>query len=260
MTDKGNCRFAITDEGRVARITLSRPQARNALTFAMYEQLVEAFGRVEANPDLRAAVLQGEGDSFAAGTDIREFRAFTRGEDGVAYEDRVEAVIGRLERLSVPTVAAIDGAAMGGGLILAASCDIRIVTGRALLGVPIARTLGNCLSTRNVARLVQNFGLARTRQMLLLAGRVEGPDAVTCGFAMDCVPPERLDETVEAVLSRLLAAAPLTIATSRQMLATVTSTPYAGDDELIARVYGSRDFHEGVAAFLEKRKPKWQGV
>jgi enoyl-CoA hydratase len=148
----------------VATVLFDRPAARNAMTFAMYDELSHACRTIAATPGLRAAVFRGSGGAFVAGTDISEFAAFNSGEDGVAYERRIEAEIAEIEHLPVPTLAVVDGAAMGGGLIIATACDLRIASTRSRFGAPIASTLGNCLSIRNVARLERAFGLGAARR------------------------------------------------------------------------------------------------
>ncbi|HEX2941593.1 MAG TPA: enoyl-CoA hydratase-related protein, partial [Rhodopila sp.] len=148
----------------IGRIVLNRPQARNALTFAMYERLAE----IAADPgDVRALIITGAGDkAFAAGTDINQFRAFASPEDALAYEARIDRVLSAIERCTVPTVAAIAGACTGGGAGIAAACDIRIAAANARFGFPIARTLGNCLSMSNIARLTALVGSARVIEMI----------------------------------------------------------------------------------------------
>src|SRR5262249_20240911 len=156
--------------GAVATVTFDRPGARNAMTWRMYEQLSEACARMRGEEGLRVAVFRGAGGkSFIAGTDIAQFQAFRSGEDGVAYENKMEGYISAVETLPVPTLAVIEGFAIGGGLAIAAACDLRIATPGSRFGVPIARTLGNCLSVANYARLVAGLGAARAKKMLLLA-------------------------------------------------------------------------------------------
>jgi enoyl-CoA hydratase/carnithine racemase len=256
-TDHGRVTLAI--EGPVARVTFDRPAARNAMTFAMYAELLNVCDTIDATPGLRAAVFSGAADAFVAGTDIAEFAAFRSGEDGVAYERRVEEVVSRLERLSVPTLAAVDGAAMGGGLVLAAVCDIRIVTIRARFGVPIARTLGNCLSAANLARLARVFGAPRARALILLSEMLDGSEAKALGFAFDCVPPEELRERCDEVLDRLTRAAPLTLAATRTLFRRLETAAAVEDADVIARVYASEDFRTGAEAFLLKRANVWKG-
>ncbi|WBU57404.1 enoyl-CoA hydratase [Paracoccus sediminicola] len=253
---KGDVTLRIEDA--VAHVTFDRPEARNAMSFAMYDRLAGICDRLEAQRDLRAIVFRGAGGGFVAGTDISEFTAFEDGADGVAYEDRIDATLSRLSRLPAPTLAVIGGAAVGGGLAIAAACDLRIVTPEAKFGVPIARTVGNCLSAANIARLVRAFGDGPVRQMLLLSRFLDGVTVHRLGFSSACVPPEELEAEAERQIARLCEAAPITLAACREILGRIEAGP-PQDRDIIERVYGSRDFREGVGAFLAKRRPEWQG-
>jgi enoyl-CoA hydratase len=252
---EGRVTFSI--EGAVATVLFDHPEAYNAMTFAMYGQLAEACTQIAATPGLRVAAFRGKGKAFVAGTDIREFLDFAGAEDGLAYEQRIEAGIAQIEALPVPTLAIIDGAAMGGGLVIAAACDLRLVSTRARFGVPIARTVGNCLSARNVARLVDCFGLGPARAMLLLAQILQPDQAVAAGFALEAIDPDAINTRAAELLAILTANAPLSIAAGREAIRLAARN---GDDtEIIRRVYGSADFKEGVRAFVEKRAPVWMG-
>lgn len=242
----------------VAYVTFARPEARNAITFHMYRRLGEICDDLEARDDLKAIVFRGAEGTFVAGTDISEFTAFESGEDGVDYEARIEATISRIESLPAPTLAVIEGAAVGGGLAIAAACDIRITTPDAKFGVPIAQTLGNCLSAANIARLERAFGRSATKSMLLLSQLIAGERVFAIGAAAFCVPAEALDETLAAQLRKLATAAPLTLAATRALFRRL-DTAAPDDADWVARVYGSADFAEGVNAFLDKRKPAWTG-
>src|SRR5258706_12128292 len=171
QADKDNSRegaVRLSIDGAVAAIVFDRPTARNAMTWAMYEQLGAICERLGNEPAVRVACLRGAGgEAFVAGTDIEQFKAFRDGQDGVDYERRIDEGVARLEALPIPTVAVIEGWCVGGGLAIATACDIRIATPAARLGVPIARTLGNCLSIANLARLVAAFGKPRVQRMLV---------------------------------------------------------------------------------------------
>ena len=173
MTD-GEVRYG--RDGEIATVIFDRPAARNAMTWRMYEQLGEACAQIRREDGLRVAVFRGAGGkAFIAGTDIAQFRAFRGGDDGIAYEEKMEAILVSVETLPVPTLAVIEGFAIGGGLAIAAACDIRIATPGSRFGVPIARTLGNCLSIANYARLVAALGASRAKRMLLLADERRHP-------------------------------------------------------------------------------------
>src|SRR6202049_2305847 len=146
-------------EDGIARLTFNRPQARNALTFAMYEQMAAICETVNADRSIKAMILTGTGDkAFASGTDISQFRAFKTPQDALDYEARIDRVLSALEACRVPTIAAIAGACAGGGAGIAACCDLRIAAANAKFGFPIARTLGNCLSMASLSRLAALIG------------------------------------------------------------------------------------------------------
>jgi len=170
-------------DGVVGRITFDRPAARNAMTWTMYDELARACEKIAADSEVRVAVLRGAGGkAFVAGTDIGQFRDFKSGEDGVDYERRVAKYLAAVEELPVPSLAVVEGWAIGGGLAIAAACDLRVATPGSRFGVPIARTLGNCLSIANYACLAAELGLARTKRMLLLAEMLAAEELLAAGF------------------------------------------------------------------------------
>lgn len=246
--------------GAVARITFDRPGARNAMTWAMYDQLTAALDWLQADADIRVAELRGAGGHFVAGTDIGQFASFSSGEDGVAYERRLEDVVSRLEDIRVPTVAVVQGNAAGAGLLFAAACDIRVCTPDAAFSAPIARTVGNTLSLASIARLIAHLGPSRTKAMLMTAGAIEAVEARSIGFVSSVVEAERLDQKVNELIEKLAKLAPLTLQATKQMVGRVLERlgPFEAED-LVREVYGSRDFKEGVNAFREKRPPSWEG-
>jgi len=244
--------------GSLGILTFNRPAARNALTWDMYEALTGACEDADADARIRALIIRGTGGAFAAGTDISQFADFADGADGVAYERRLDAAVDRLERVTVPTIAEVDGAAVGGGCLIALACDLRLCSPRARFGVPIARTLGNCLSMANTARLVDLVGPARVRELLLTGRLVEADEALALGIATRLVAQEALAVEGMAIALELATHATSTIAASKEMLLRLRAfrTPPAGSaDDIIARCYGSDDFKEGVAAFREGRPP-----
>src|SRR5881398_95927 len=165
-------------EDGIARLTFNRPQARNALTFAMYERMAAICETVNADRSIKAMILTGTGEkAFASGTDISQFRAFKTAQDALDYESRIDRVLGALEACRVPTIAAIAGACTGGGAGIAACCDIRIAAANAKFGFPIARTLGNCLSMASISRLTSLIGPARTKDLIFTARLLEPAEA-----------------------------------------------------------------------------------
>lgn len=258
MNDPGQVRLQI--EAGVASVLFDRPQARNAMTWAMYEQLAAINRELSADRSVRVAVFRGAGgQAFVAGTDIEQFAAFQTGEDGVAYERQIEAGIELLCNLPMPTVAVVEGWCVGGGLAIATACDFRLATPSAKFGVPIAKTLGNCLAIANVARLRAAFGQQRVKRMLLLAEFIGADEALACGFLHAVESPETIDPATSSLVQRLAALAPVTQRVSKATLERLSTHDLAESEDLIRAAYGSDDFHEGVAAFVAKRPPVWSG-
>jgi enoyl-CoA hydratase/carnithine racemase len=247
-------------EGPIAFVTFDRPAARNAMTWHMYERLAEVCRTIGADDALRCAVFRGAGgQAFVAGTDITQFLAFATGDDGLAYEARMEGYIGALEALPIPTLAVVEGFAIGGGLALAAACDLRIATPGARFGVPIARTLGNCLSVANVARLVAAVGAPLAKRMLLLADLIPAEAALASGFVAEIVAPDAIDAKVAEICDRLVSHAPVTMRVSKEAVRRVVAAGITNGGDLVRAAYGSEDFREGVRAFTQKRKAEWRG-
>ena len=258
MSDSGHVHLSI--EAGVASVLFDRPQARNAMTWAMYEQLMAICGQLQSDPLVRVVSFRGAGgEAFVAGTDIEQFKAFSTGDDGVAYERQIDQCIGLLEALPMPCVAVIEGWTVGGGLAIATACDFRVASSTARFGVPIARTLGNCLSVANLARLSAAFGAQRVKRMLLLAEILDAQEALACGFLHGVCAPAELDAAATRLIERLAALAPVTQSVSKEGLRRLTTHGLPEAEDLIRRAYGSHDFHEGVSAFVAKRNPVWKG-
>jgi enoyl-CoA hydratase/carnithine racemase len=242
----------------IGHITLNRPQARNALTFAMYERLAE---RAADPGPVRALVITGAGDkAFAAGTDINQFRAFSGADDAIAYEARIDRVLTAIEHCRVPTIAAIAGACTGGGAAIAAACDLRIAAANARFGFPIARTLGNCLSMSNLARLSALVGPARVIEMIFTARLFSAAEAMAAGLVTEVLPDPLALAARAADLAALVGShAPLTLRATREALRRLRDR-LPPDEDLIRLCYTSQDFREGMDAFLTKRPPAWRGA
>lgn len=251
-------------EQGVAHVVFDRPQARNAMTWAMYQQLGTICEQLQQERGVRVATFRGAGgQAFVAGTDIEQFQAFGSGEqggrDGVAYEERIEQGIELLERLPMPTLAIVEGWAIGGGLAIAAACDFRIAATGSRFGVPIARTLGNCLAIANLARLNAQFGAPRVKRMLLAAELLGAEEALACGFLLQVCAPEALDAAAAQFCERLAALAPVTQSVVKEGLRRLVAHDLPAGEDLVHRAYASHDFREGVAAFVGKRSPVWRG-
>ena len=256
MTDE----LLFRQTGETGVITFNRPEARNALTFDMYESLATLCESVlDKSLGIKSLIITGAGDkAFAAGTDIAAFRDFSGEEDALRYERRMDRVLGLLESLPIPTVAAIRGACTGGGAAIAGCCDLRIASDDIRFGFPIARTLGNCLSVGNLSRLVELLGASRTREILMTSRLIKMDEALTIGLVNESVA-DPLDRA-HALCEIMHGHAPLTMAASKEGLRRLREHAAAVEgDDLIIQCYTSQDFREGMDAFLAKRKPQWQG-
>jgi enoyl-CoA hydratase/carnithine racemase len=251
-------------EPPLAFLTFNRPEARNALTWEMYKGLLDACNTVDARADLRVLIVRGAGGkAFAAGTDISQFTAFRSGDDGIEYEQKLDAAIDRLERVTRPTIAQVQGVATGGGCAIALACDLRVCSPDARFGVPIAKTLGNCLSIANCARMIDLVGPAVFKEMIFTARLFDVQEAASLGLVTQVAEGNRIDGAVQELAATLAAHAPLTLAATKEMVRRIQEArrPAANTaHDLIARVYGSADFKEGVQAFLAKRPPRWTGT
>lgn len=246
-------------KGPVASVLFDRMDARNAMTWEMYDQLRAACRMISEDAEVRVATFRGAGGQFAAGTDIAQFAEFSGAESGIAYERRMDATLEAIEHIPKPVIAVVEGNCVGGGLIIAAACDLRIATPGARFGVPIARTLGNCLSPGNVARLLAHFGPARTKRMLLFAELLSASEAVSCGFVARTFETEEIGNAAEELCARVAGQAPLTMSAAKEMIRRGANTNIPDGDDLIRLVYGSADFKEGITSFMGKRSPVWRG-
>lgn len=253
----------ITDDIRdgILWITFQRPQARNALTFGMYERLATLCASVPTDGSIRAVVISGAGGkAFAAGTDMTQFRAFETPQDALAYEAQIDAVLEAVERCPIPSIAAINGACTGGGGSIAAACDIRIASASLKFGFPIARTLGNCLAAGNLARLSELIGAGRVREMIFTARLMEAEEALATGLVSEILPDEEaLLIRAAALAERVGSMAPLTLRATKEAMRRNRAANKVNDDDLIISCYMSDDFRIGMEAFLTKTKPVWTG-
>lgn len=250
-------------QGPLAILTFNRPEARNAMTWEMYQALVDACDRVDRDKDVRVFILRGAGGkAFVAGTDISQFQAFRERQDGIKYEDRLDQVLDTLERVQKPTIAQVQGVAAGGGCGIALTCDMCVATPESTFGIPVARTLGNCLSGASYSRLVDLAGPRCTKELLFTGRLVGAREAHARGLINRIVEAGEIERTVRELALEIAANAPLTLRASKEMVRRILANRRltAGEDaDLIELCYSSADFHEGVNAFLEKRRPQWTG-
>jgi enoyl-CoA hydratase/carnithine racemase len=258
MTDAPQ--LLVEQDGAVLTVTFNRARQRNAMTWEMYEGLFDACERADADAEVKVMVLRSSSDkAFIAGTDISQFAEFDSGEQGVAYEEKIARITNRLEDVNVPTVAAIRGFCVGGGLGLASVCDLRIATPSARFGLPIARTLGNCLSMNGYSILLQQVGQSVALDLLLRARLLTGEEAHASGFVAELCDEADLESATDTVVQTLLGHAPISMWAAKEAVRRFRRMTIPGGDDIVARAFGSEDFRRAVAAFATKEKVAWQG-
>ena len=245
----------------VVTITLSNPGRRNAITREMYDRFEAVLLDAGADAGVRAVVLRGADVAFAGGTDINWLTEIRSGADGVAYEAHMRRVQTALVQLDVPVISVVDGACVGGGIVLAALSDIVLSTPESRFGSPIARTVGNTLSPSSISRLSTTFGRRAAAEMLFTARLLTAEEAQDAGFLTDVLPIAALEERLGEILDSIRACAPLTLRSFRRLWRRLDAA--AADvsaEDVYDEIYASEDFAEGVQAFLGKRAPRFGGL
>jgi enoyl-CoA hydratase len=249
--------------GAVMWITFNRPESRNAMTWNMYDRLKSACASVNDDRTVRAVVLTGGGGkAFVAGTDIAQFKSFRTEQDALEYEAQSNAVMTSIEAVRVPTIAALAGPCTGAGAAIAACCDLRIGSPSARYGIPIARTLGNCMSMPNYARAAALLGIPRLKDLMMRARLMDAPEMLASGVLSEVTADEEsLLPRAQQLAEEVGGFAPLTQWATKEALRRIRdrSFPEGADKDLIVACYMSQDFKEGVDAFLAKRPPQWKG-
>jgi enoyl-CoA hydratase len=259
MSTSSTC-FAV--DGPVASFAFNRPETRNALTWEMYDALVAACDRVDADHDIRVFVLKGSGSAFASGTDISQFQTLTTRDHALEYEKRLDSVIDRVESVAVATIAQVEGVAAGGGCAIALACDLRVCTPNARFGVPVARTLGNCLSATNYSRILELIGPAHLKDIMFTGRLIDASEAQRLGLVSRLAEPDAITAAVAELAGTIAANAPLTIRATKEALQRILRRRRIERDaldDLVAACYTSDDFRNAVASFLAKRPPVFTG-
>jgi enoyl-CoA hydratase/carnithine racemase len=254
----------ISLEGHVGTLTLNRPEARNALSAQMCEDIAVALHGIEAETEARVLVVRGEGPAFCAGADL----AAVSGQGGLDFLPAFEGMLEAVARCRLPTVASIHGAALGGGLQLATVCDFRIATDSAKIGIPSSK-LGIVVNFENVQRLVLLAGVAVAKEVLMTGRTYSGAEAVLAGLVNRSVPNDELDEATSSFATELAERAPLSVQgvkRSIQLIADHLSSARSASPELVVEIdrlveqaYRSEDLQEGVKSMSEKRPPNFHG-
>lgn len=244
-------------DGPVASVVVNRPEARNALTAAMRARMLAIFKELGDDPEVRVVTLRGTGGkSFISGADIGEFRQHSV-DDVLELARRDEQLYQAIERVRAPTVAVIEGYALGGGLMLAAICDLRVCTSDSRFGITSAKSLGNALSAAMYTRLAALLGIGHVKEMLIGSEMLAADKALEWGLVNEVHARDGFDQRVAALTERLATHAPLTMWAAKESMRRLLDAVPAQDD-VLATVAASDDFREGVAAFMEKRPPVWR--
>jgi enoyl-CoA hydratase/carnithine racemase len=253
----------VEPDGAIVRLTLNRPQRRNALTPELIERLLDELRALEADPEVRVAVLAGARNTFCAGFDVERIES-PGGRGAGAERDLVEELCSRVRTLRQPVIASVSGAAFGAGCDLALSCDVRLASTDARLGMTPAR-LGLLYSYEGMARLVSVAGAAVAKEMLLSAEPIDAERAERLGLVSGVYPPDRLAEETDRLAAAVAANAPLSVQASKVVVNLIADgAPLP--PELLAkihdasrRVWASEDSKEGPRAFRERRAPRFTG-
>ncbi|MBI1947136.1 MAG: enoyl-CoA hydratase/isomerase family protein [Deltaproteobacteria bacterium] len=252
----------VEDRGALRVITVNRPQALNALSRKVVDELGRAFEEADANPALRALALTGAGEkAFVAGADITEFSSLTP-EEARAYSAKGHAVLDRLTTLRMPVVAAVNGFALGGGLELALACDFIWASDSAKLGL-VETNLGIIPGFGGVARLSRRVGKALAAEMICSAAQLKADEALRVGLVNRVLPQAELLGEVGKLADTMAGKGPLALAAVKRLLregeGADLRTANAMEQAAFGLVFSTADAREGVAAFTEKRKASFQG-
>jgi enoyl-CoA hydratase len=245
----------------IAEVKFNRPEVRNALTFEMYEVVYNLCVEANETEEIRAIIFAGvDSSAFASGTDISLLQGIRDGKGGIEYEERIERVVGMVERCRVPTIAAIAGACTGGGAALATACDLRIGAKNMRFGYPMAKTLGNCLSLPNSARLIFLIGPSRFKELLLTSRLMGAEEAYGTGLISEVAEPLDVLARAHELALRIAQNAPLTIWAAKEAVRRLhEQLQSANFTDVIEKCYQSDDFRLGVEGFIKKQTPKWTG-
>jgi len=251
-------------EGAIGHMIFDNPEKHNAVSLAMWEEAERILADFETDRAIRVVVISGAGGrAFVSGADISEFEKARGTEEAQRiYNAKTRAVYRRLEAFPKPTIAMIGGYCIGGGLNLACACDLRICSEKASFSMPAAK-LGLGYPFEAVKRLADVVGMPNARFLMFTGRRIDAEHAWEMGLAQEVVPHDRLEAAVEEVAKEIASNAPLTVQAMKfisvQVLADPAERDLARCEEMVAACFASEDYKEGRRAFMEKRRPKFEG-
>lgn len=245
-------------------LTFNRPYRLNAATPEMEDLIVRACESVAQSSEIRVVVFTGatgRKPAFMAGADTETFEVVATAADVAEIEAHAEDTLRAIEDLPVPTVAVLDGAVVGQGALIASCCDILLCGPTVKFGFPIARTVGNCLTTGNLMRLVRLVGLPYARTMIMRARLLTGHELAAAGATLDVAESaEELRDLAERTVDTIASLAPLTLQGTKETLRrSIRTETFADNMDLVSEAYLSQDSREALAAFAQKRAPQWTG-
>lgn len=253
-----NSNLEVLIDNRIAKVTINRPQALNALNKETIEELSNIFSALEQDENVRVIILTGAGEkAFVAGADIKEFKDFTAMEGEYLAANGQNILFNKIENLNKPVIAAINGYALGGGLELAMACHFRIASNNAKLGLPEV-TLGLIPGYGGTQRLPKLIGKGRAMQAIMTAEMFNADRAEQIGLVNEVVPADELLPRALQIAEKIAHNSSTAIASAiRAINLSDTDQGYATEIKAFGNLFESDDFQEGTTAFLEKRKPSF---
>jgi enoyl-CoA hydratase/carnithine racemase len=245
----------------IGYLTLNRPEVRNAINQEMIDEILDALRRVEKDPGIRVLIVTGAGKAFQAGADIAELKRMAP-LDLLRWNEGIVRINAGLEKLPQPVIAAVHGAAMGGGLEIALACTLRVVAESAKLGLPEVK-LGIIPGTGGTQRLPRMIGKGRAAEMILTGDVIDAAEAFRIGLANRLAPDGEALKSAEELAARIMANAPVAVEMAKDSIEIGKDLPLEAavqySQKNCVTCFSTQDMQEGMSAFLEKRKPNFSG-
>ncbi len=249
-------------KGRIGYLILNRPEVRNAFNQTMIDEIQTALQAVDRDREIRVLIITGEGKAFQAGADIAELSRM-KPMDILRWNEGIVRINAGLEKLRQPVIAAINGAAMGGGLELAISCTLRVMAESAMLGLPEVK-LGIIPGTGGTQRLPRLIGKGKAAELILTGDAIGAKEAHEMGLVNKVVPDGQVVRAAEALAERIIQNGPIAVEMAKDALEIGKDLPLEHavqySQKNCVTCFSTEDMREGTAAFLEKRKPQFKGI